>query len=109
MGGLAEIRGGDILGEEKIPDKEHRVHERTELDRPAVAGALFLLAVLEAEEESNGDQAGNVVGSCVVGASCRGNNEVHNSQEDGHLSLDRGIFMPVRLELLHESLVDPSV
>ena len=42
LGGLAEILGVSVPGEEKVLDKEH------ELDRPAVASALCVFAESEA-------------------------------------------------------------
>ena len=63
--GLAEMLGGGVPGEEKVPDKEHKVHEEPELDRPTVAGALCVFAGTEAELESTDDQADDVVRSGV--------------------------------------------
>ena len=48
LGGLAEMLGGSVPGEEEVPDKEHEVHEGTELDHLAVAGALCVFAGPEA-------------------------------------------------------------
>ena len=31
---------GSVPGEEKVPDEEYEIHEGSELDRPAVDGAL---------------------------------------------------------------------
>ena len=74
-----------------------------------MAGALCVFAGQEAEVEANGDQVGNVVGSGVVGGSCRGDNGVHNSQGGGFFLSDVGVFEPVGLELTHEALVKPGV
>ena len=52
----------------------------SELDRPAVAGALRVFTRPEAEVEANGNQVGNMVGSGVGGGSCLGNNGVQDSQ-----------------------------
>ena len=65
----AEMLGGSVPGEEEIPDKEHEIHEGLELDRPEVAGALRVFTGPEAEEEANGDQVDNMVGSGVGGGS----------------------------------------
>ena len=46
LGGLAEILGGSVPGEEEVPDKEHNIHEGPELDRQAVAGALLKSVVV---------------------------------------------------------------
>ena len=61
---------GSVSGEEEVPDKEHEIHEGSDLIRPAVAGALRVFSGSEAEVESNGDQVGNMVGSGVRGGSC---------------------------------------
>ena len=53
LGGLAKILSRNVPGEEKVPDKEHEVHEGPELDRLAVAGALRVFAGPEAEIEAN--------------------------------------------------------
>ena len=42
--GMAEMLGGGVPGEEKVSDEEHKVHERPELDRLAVAGVLRVFA-----------------------------------------------------------------
>ena len=42
--GLAEILDGSEPGEEKVTNKEHKVHEGPELVRPAVAYALRVFA-----------------------------------------------------------------
>ena len=107
LGGLSEMLGGGVPGEEEIPDKEHEVHEGPELDHPAVAGALCVFAGSQVEVEANGDQVGNVVGSEVGIGSCRGDDRVHNSQRGGIYSLDGGVFELVGLELLREALVQP--
>ena len=65
LGGLAELLDGSILGEEKISDEEHKVHEGLELDRLAVASALRVFVGLEVEVEVNGDQFDDVVGSGI--------------------------------------------
>ena len=83
LGGLVEMLGGGVPGEEKLPDKEHAFHEGPELDRPAVDGAICVITGPEAEVEANGDQVDNVVGSGVGGASCHGDYGVHNSQGGG--------------------------
>ena len=36
----AEMLGGSVPGEEEVPNKEHVIHEGSELDRSAVASAL---------------------------------------------------------------------
>ena len=41
--------GGGVPGEEKVPNEEHEVHERVELDRLMMAGALRVFAGPEAE------------------------------------------------------------
>ena len=109
LSGLAEMLGRSVPGKEEFPDKEHEVREGSELDRPAVAGALRVFAGPEAEVEVNGDQFGDVVGSSVGVGSCLGDDEVHDSQGGGIFSSDGGIFEPVRLELRSEALVDPGV
>ena len=109
LGVLGEMLGGGVLGEEKVPDEEHEVHEGTELDRPEVDGAIHIFARPESEVESNGDQVKYVVGSGVGGVSCCGNNGVHDSQGDGLFLLDGGILEPVGLELPCEALVETGV
>ena len=64
--GMAEMLSGNVPGEEKVPNKEHKVHEGPGLDCPAVAGALRVFTGLEAEVEANYGQVGDVVGSGVV-------------------------------------------
>ena len=70
---------------DKVPEKEHKVHEEPELDSLAVAGVLCVFSGPEAELEANYDLVGDVVGSGVGGAGCRGDNGLNNSQEDGLL------------------------
>ena len=101
-----EILGGSVSGEEKVPDKEHEVHEGSELDRPAVAGAFRVFTGLEAEVDANGDQVGNVVGSGVRGGSCIGNDGLDDPEGDCLFSSDREIFEAVGLELPCEALVE---
>ena len=45
----AEMLGGSVPGEEEVPDKEHKVHEGPELNRPAAAGAFLVFTGIEAE------------------------------------------------------------
>ena len=94
MCGIAEMLGGGIPREEKLPDEEHEVHEGTELDFPAVVGALRVLAIPEAEVEANFNQVGDVVGSGVGGYGCRGDDGVNDSYWDGLLLLDGGSSSP---------------
>ena len=101
--------GESVPGEEGVPDKEHEVHEGSELDCPAVAGALRVFTGSEAEVEANGDQVGNMVGSGVGGVSCLGNDGLDDPKGGCLFSSDRGIFEAVGLELPCEALVDPSV
>ena len=70
---------GSVPGVEEVTNEEHEVHEGSELDRPAVAGALCVFTGPEEELEANGDQVGNVTGSSVGGGSCSGNDGVHDS------------------------------
>ena len=105
----AEMLGGSVFGEEKVPDKEHEVHEGSELDCPAVAGALRVFTGPEAEVEANGDQVGNMVGSGVGGGSCVGDDGLDDPEWDCLFSSDRGIFEAVGLELPCEALVESSV
>ena len=105
----AEMLGGSVPGEEEVSDKEHGIHEGSELDRPAVAGALRVFTGPEAEVEANGDQVGNMVGSGVGGGSCLGDDGLDNPEGDCLFSLDRGIFEAVGLKLPCEELVEPSV
>ena len=100
VGGLAEMLGGGVPGEDKFPDKEIKVHEGMELDRSEVVGALCVFAGPEAEVEANGDQASNVVGSRFRGASCRGEYGVHDYQGSGLFSLDGGILLRFRVRRL---------
>ena len=65
-----EVLSGSVPGEEEVPNKEHEIHEGSELDRPAVAGALRVFTGPEAEVEANGDQVGDMVVSGVGGDSC---------------------------------------
>ena len=65
--------------------------------------ALHVFSGPEAEVEASGEQVGDGVGSGVRGGSCLGNDGVHNSQGDGLLSSDEGIFKPVGLELPREA------
>ena len=109
LGGLAEMLGRSVLGEEEVPDEEHEVQEGQKLDRQVVAGALRVFTIPEAEVEANGDQVGDVVGSGVGGGSCRGDDGVHNSQGGGLFSSDKGIFEPVGLELPCDALVEAGV
>ena len=74
-----------------------------------MAGALRVFEGTEVEVDANNDQVGNVVGSGVGGGSCLSNDGVHDSQGDGLVSSDRGIFEPICLELLCEALVEPGV
>ena len=59
--GIAEMLVRDVPGEEKVPDKEHKVHGGKELDRLEVVDALCVFTVTEAEVEANWDQVGDVV------------------------------------------------
>ena len=43
LGGLSEMLGGGVPGEEKVPGKEHEVYEGPELDRPAVANRTLCM------------------------------------------------------------------
>ena len=95
--------------EEEVPNKEHDIHEGLELDRTEMNSTFRVFAGPEAEVEANGDQVGDVVGSGVGGGSCHGDNGLHDSQGDGLLSSDGGIFEPVGLELPRDALVDPGV
>ena len=101
--------GGGVSGEEKVPNEEHEVHEGPELDRLAVAGALRIFAVPEAEVESNGNQVGDVVGSWVRGDSRCGNDGVHDPQGVGLLSFNGGFLETEDLQFLCEVRVDPGV
>ena len=105
----AEMLGGSVPGEKEVPDKEHEIHEGSELDRPAVAGALRVFTGSEAEVESNGDQVGDMVGSGVGGGSCLCNNGLDNPKGGCLFLSDRGIFGAVGIELPCETLVEPSV
>ena len=58
LSGQAEMLGRGFPGEEEVPDKEHEIHEGSELDRPAVAGALRVFTGSEAEVEANGGGGG---------------------------------------------------
>ena len=80
--GIAEMIGGGVPGEEKIPYEEHKAHEGPELDRTAVAGAIRVFKGLEAEVEDNCDQVGDVVGYEVGGSGCCGDDGVNDSQGD---------------------------
>ena len=108
-GGLVEILGGGVPREEKVPDEEHKVYKRPELDHPAVAGALCVVTGTGAEVEANGDQVKDVVGYEVGGAICRGDDEVHESQRGGLFSSDRGVLKPAGLELPCEALFEPGL
>ena len=57
-----ETLGGSIPGEKGVPNKENEGHEGSELDCPAVGGALRVFTGSEAEVEPNGDQVGYMVG-----------------------------------------------
>ena len=50
-----------------------------------------------------------MLGYSVGGGSCSGNDGVHDSHGGGLVSLDRGVFEPLGLELPCEALVEPSV
>ena len=100
---------GSNPGEKEVPDEERKFHEGPELDRLEVAGALCVFAGPETKVEANGDQVGNVVGSGVVGGSCRGDDGVYDSQGGGLFLLEGGIFEPVGLELPREAFVEPGV
>ena len=76
-------------GKEEAPNKEHEIHEGTELDRPAVAGALRVFTGLEAEVEANGDQVGDVAGYGVGGGSCLGDDGL-DDPKGGSLSRRTG-------------------
>ena len=65
---IAEVIGRGVPREEKVPDKEHEVHEAPELDRPEVVGELHVFTGPEAEVEANYDQVGDVVGSGIRGS-----------------------------------------
>ena len=104
----AEMLGGGVPGEEEVPNKEHEVHDGSELNRPAVAGALRVFTGPEAEVEANGDQVGNMVGSGGGGGSCLGDDGLGDLEGDCLFSSDRGIFEAVGLELPCEVLVGPS-
>ena len=94
LGVLAEILSGGVIGEEKVPDDEQKVHEGPELDRSTVTGALRVFTGPEAEVEANGDQIGDVGDSGVRGAGCRGDDGVNNYQGDGLFSSDGGSLSP---------------
>ena len=85
----AEMLSGSVRGEEKVPDKEHEVHEGSELDCQAVAGALRVFTGPEAEVEANDDQVGNMVGSGVGGGSFLGDNELDSPEGDCLFSSDQ--------------------
>ena len=101
--------GGRVCREEKVPRKEHEVHEGPELDRPTVADGLSVFAGPQTDVEADSDWVGDMVVSGVVGGSCHGNNGVQDYQRGGLFLLDRGVFEPVDLKLLCEALVEPSV
>ena len=90
----AEMLGRSVPGEEEVPNKKHEIHEGSELDRPAVAGALRVFTGPEAEVEASGDQVGNMVGSGVGGGRCLGDNEFGDPKGNCLFSLDRGSSMP---------------
>ena len=50
-----------------------------------------------------------MVGSGVGGGSCLGDDGVHDFQESGFFSSDRGVFEALGLELTCEALVQTSV
>ena len=50
-----------------------------------------------------------MVGSGVRGYGCRGDDGVHDSQEEWHIFVGQGILKPVGLELPREVLVKTSV
>ena len=101
--------GGSVPREKEVPDKEHEIHEGSELDRLAVAGALRVFTGSQAEVESYGNQVGNMVGSGVRGGSCLCDDGLDNP-EGGCLFLSyRGIFGAVGIELPCEALVEPGV
>ena len=56
---------GSVWGEESVTNEVHEFQKCTELDCPAMAGALGILAGTQAEVESQDDQAGNVSGLLV--------------------------------------------
>ena len=74
-----------------------------------MAGSLRVFERPEAEVEANGDRVDDVVGSGVVGDSCRCDNGVHDSQGGGLFSSDRGVLEPVGIELPREAPVEPGV
>ena len=99
---LAEMLGVSDPGEEEVP-------EGSELDRPAVAGALHVFTGSEVEVDANGDQVGNMVGSGVGGGSCLDDNGLDDPEGDCLFLLDRRIFETVGLGLPCEALVKPNV
>ena len=109
VGGLAEMLGVGVPGEEKVPNEEQKFHEGPELYSPPVPSALHVFVETDAEVETNGDQVSDGVGSGFRGSSCYGDDGVHDSQGGGRFALDGGILEPVGIELPREALVDPGV
>ena len=56
-----------IVGEEGVPGKEEEVHEGTEMNCPAMAGALEVLAGPQAEVEPQDNKVSGVSGLLVRG------------------------------------------
>ena len=53
MSGPSEMLDGSVPGEEEVTNEEHEIHEGSELDRPAVAGALRVFTESQAEVEAS--------------------------------------------------------
>ena len=67
LGDMLKPLDRGVRGEEGVSDKEDEFLEWTELDCPAMAGAIGVITRSEAEVESQDDQVGGVSGILVRG------------------------------------------
>ena len=86
----AEMFCGSVPREEEVPDKEHEIHEGSELDRPAVDSVLRVFTGPDTEVEANGDQVGNMVVSGVRGGSCLGDDGLDDPKRDCQFLVEQG-------------------
>ena len=109
MCGIMKVLDWGVSGEEMVPNKECEFQEEPELDCPAVARALGVFAVPEAEVEAQLDQVGNVPGLWVGGGGSCGHDGLDNAQGDGFSLLDWRIFYPISFELTGKVPVQADV
>ena len=109
MGGMFELLDGGHWGGGAVSGEEHEFQKGAELDGSAMAGALGILTGLQAEVEIQDDQVGDLLGFFIRGVSHCGHDGVGDTQRDGLLSFNRGVFDPIFFEFLGEVLVQSDV